>query len=190
MVLLSFRSSFTLLLNFNFLRLDSTRKTSWFHISRGLVRLLRLPRVLRLFTIFPRYRVTWKDFEENRGRTLLKIYKTPGAVVQASIYGYDFLPWLFEKAPQGFWNERANRLRYIEWLVAKCGLKSENEIKAYNFRRNNGVGLLLMYGGSPYRVLESLRDGATTSTVESGRKPQKYFVCPLFQDIFIQSTYI
>ena len=38
---------------------------------------------------------------------------------------YAWLPWLFSKAPRGFWDEAENRRAYMKWLQGTLQLETE-----------------------------------------------------------------
>jgi hypothetical protein len=54
-------------------------------------------------------------------------------------------PWLDKRVPNGFWDYRSNRLRYLKWLGCRCGFcKAEDwyALRRHHFQKNCGGGLL------------------------------------------------
>jgi hypothetical protein len=40
---------------------------------------------------------------------------------------YEWLPWMFEVAPERFWESKENVDRYLEWLKKKLGILSDQD---------------------------------------------------------------
>lgn len=71
------------------------------------------------------YQVTTKDFTSNCGSTFLEYYdNSPYAVVKRHFPDFDWKPWLFRQAPNGFWNDLNNCYAYAKWFEAQRGFKS------------------------------------------------------------------
>ncbi|MEO2014760.1 MAG: hypothetical protein ABGZ53_10355 [Fuerstiella sp.] len=54
-------------------------------------------------------------------------------------------PWLKRRVPNGFWDTRENRLRYLNWLGNRCGFYEAADwyaLRKHHFQRNFGSGLL------------------------------------------------
>lgn len=76
----------------------------------------------------------------------------PGLVVRD-------LPWLGSRVPNGFWDERENRVAYMNWLGPLCGfMKPEDwyNVRKHHLQRNHGGGLLRNEYGSS--VLSAMLD--------------------------------
>jgi len=68
-------------------------------------------------------------------------------------------PWLGSRVPNGYWDDRENRVAYITWLGEQCGfLKAEDwySVRKHHFQRNHGGGLLRNEYGSS--VLAAMMD--------------------------------
>ena len=37
---------------------------------------------------------------------------------------YNWLPWRFSSAPNGYWSDHSNQKLYINWLAEQIGIKS------------------------------------------------------------------
>ena len=66
-------------------------------------------------------------------------------------------PWIDGRVPNGFWDLRENRVRYLDWLGGQCGfLQPEDwyQITKPLFKNNHGGGLLCtQYEDSVYAAL-------------------------------------
>jgi hypothetical protein len=104
------------------------------------------------------YRVTNQDFKDHKGGALLLHYDcTVSAAIMSYLPNYDWKPWMFDKTPKGFWDERANRRRYMDWLGKQLGFKQINDwysVTGEDFNANYGNQCLKLYGGSPITALE------------------------------------
>ena len=103
---------------------------------------------------------------------------------------HGFLPWLFNITPKGFFLEKDNRLRFVEWLRIKVGARDPNDLKYEDFMSNHGGRLLALYGGSPQLVLDSLMENQ--SEQGKGRRaqlPKNFWVPFLFFNSVDYSAY-
>jgi hypothetical protein len=75
------------------------------------------------------YRVTRRHFQRHRGGGLLgrKFHDSPSALLKDVFPYYDWKEWLFVHAPSRFWQQRANRLRYFDWLGQQLGYRRPEE---------------------------------------------------------------
>ena len=109
------------------------------------------------------YQIRNQDFRRNRGATLLnRFYRS--SVLEAMrdmLPDYAWLPWLFSKAPRGFWDEAENRRAYMKWLQGTLQLETEEnwyQLTEESFNENRGAGLLTnYYHGSILSALEEYR---------------------------------
>ena len=69
------------------------------------------------------------------------------------------VPWFGNRVPNGYWDLRENRVRYLAWLGEQCGfvkLSDWYRLRRHHFQQNNGGGLLRnSYGSS---VLTAMLD--------------------------------
>lgn len=91
------------------------------------------------------YQVKRSDFKENLGGGFIKRFKTPFYGLKAAYPRHNWLPWLFENVPVGFWDEDSNRCWYLGWLGRRLRLKSRDawsRLSAKDLRANHGNGLI------------------------------------------------
>ncbi|RMG36348.1 MAG: hypothetical protein D6725_10755 [Planctomycetota bacterium] len=103
------------------------------------------------------YAVTHEDFKRHKGSGFLTCHHSsiPEAVREYRPE-YPWCEWLFAKTPKGFWNRRANRVRYLEWLGQRLGFTRMEDwygVRRTDFLRHHGGHLLRYYRGSPVRAL-------------------------------------
>lgn len=71
------------------------------------------------------------------------------------------LPWLSGRVPNGYWDLRENRIRYMDWLADQCGFRTPEDwyqARKSDFKRNRGGGLLCtQYEDSVYAALRDYR---------------------------------
>ncbi len=96
------------------------------------------------------YDLTRKDFDKHNGKQFIKFYDgSPLAAVKDCIPRKLWDEWRFARVPRGFWNDAANRRRYIKWLGKRMGFKKPADwlqIRRDDLRDNYGGGLVAMYG--------------------------------------------
>ena len=106
------------------------------------------------------YKVTRKVFEENEGGGILASFDlSPYAVISQHIEGEEWKPWLFDKAPNGFWQDLENQKWYMDWLSGELGITELDGWYIYDrdvLNRKKGGGLLGLYSTSLARILVTL----------------------------------
>lgn len=109
------------------------------------------------------YQVRKHHFQNRHGGGLLRnVY---GSSVQAALHDYepafDWKPWLFGGAPNGFWKLRENRFLYLDWLGEVLGITNEEgwySVTGADFFEHHGGGLLNNYfAGSVQNLLTDYR---------------------------------
>lgn len=91
------------------------------------------------------YRVRRTDFKENFGSGFIKRFKSPLFALKAAYPKYNWLPWLFENVPVGFWADETNRCWFLNWLGLRLRLKSREDwlgLTAKQLRENHGNGII------------------------------------------------
>ncbi|NQV28343.1 MAG: hypothetical protein HQ518_28655 [Rhodopirellula sp.] len=99
------------------------------------------------------YRITNRDFREHKGGAFLLHYdSTISEAVKAYLPNRNWNEWQFGKTPKGFWEYRANRVRYMKWLGKRLGCKKLDDwygVTRKEFEQNFGNQLMKHYNGSP-----------------------------------------
>ena len=63
----------------------------------------------------------------------------------------DEMPWFGNRVPNGYWDIRENRVRYLDWLGEQCGFVTPEDwynVRKHNFQSHSGGGLLRNEYGS------------------------------------------
>jgi len=66
-------------------------------------------------------------------------------LLMTSFPEYNWLPWKFERKPDGFWDIKENRIKYMKWLEEKLEIKNDDDWYTYNtndIRDNFGSSFL------------------------------------------------
>ena len=96
-------------------------------------------------------------YEQNFGGGVNHYWRqSPLKAVQDCFPEYDWKAWLFGTVPEGFWDSRANRRSYMNWLGQRLGYRCMDdwyEISSLDFQRNKGGGLLQCYDNSPAQAV-------------------------------------
>jgi hypothetical protein len=98
------------------------------------------------------YKVRLQDLE-NRSGSLLMESKYNGLVNKLLVRLYpeiQWQPWRFEKVVHGYWNDKENVSRYLEWFRGQVGAISDRDI--YDITHDeiislHGTSLLWKWGG-------------------------------------------
>lgn len=71
---------------------------------------------------------------------------------------YDWKPWLFGGAPNGYWKVRENRVRYMKWLEQLLNIEQPSDwyhVTGADFFNNHGGGLLNNHFNASVQALVS-----------------------------------
>ncbi len=106
------------------------------------------------------YRVTTADFQKHRGGACLMDHRSSASQFVAACYPeYDWKPWLFERAPNGFWKNRKTCRQYLKWLGERLGYKRLDDwynVKLSDFLGNQGLQLTKRHIGSVASIVMTL----------------------------------
>ncbi len=132
-------------------------KTQWEHPQNQRIYLTWLADRLNIKQKEDWYSVKTSDVIKYGGHGLL--VNNEHSLIQALCAVYPeqkFLPWLFEKVPQGFWDNTANQRSYLDWLASQLNItKAEDwySVKVSDVVTRRGGSLLSRYGGSLSKAL-------------------------------------
>jgi hypothetical protein len=118
------------------------------------------------------YAVRKKDFLRHHGKTFLEGYgMNPCRALQEHVPEYDWKEWLFAKVPSGFWGDRRNRKRYLDWLGKQLGFVDAQQwrlVRRRDLIDHRGGGLMTLRANWRQGLIENeYLDGA--ASVESTR---------------------
>lgn len=83
--------------------------------------------------------------------------------------------WLDGRVPDGFWDQRENRTKYMDWLAERCGFTSVADwygVSGRDFRKNCGRGLLYT------RFRDSVYQAVCDYRPDFDWLPWKFRTCP------------
>jgi len=78
------------------------------------------------------------------------------AAVQELFPQRTWIPWLFNRVPNNFWNSTKNQKAYLLWLQERLGIESMDQwysVTSSAFHNNFGGRLISIYGNSPKKIL-------------------------------------
>ena len=93
------------------------------------------------------YQVTAKDFQNNFGSSLLVQGKSICDFLSEYLE-FNFLPWKFAVASNGFWADRKNHRKFLDYVWDSLGFSSPDDwyqIKLSDFKKFKGLSLLKQY---------------------------------------------
>lgn len=106
------------------------------------------------------YRATTADFQRHRGGSLLLEYRSSvSETVIACFPKHHWKEWMFNRLPTGFWDDRRNCRRYMQWLGKRLGYRRLDDwyrIKGSDFKRNYGGELIKQYRSSASAMVVDL----------------------------------
>jgi hypothetical protein len=101
------------------------------------------------------YKVRRADFRDNLGNGFIKRFKMPYLGLKAAYPNYDWLPWMFENVPVGFWEVKSNRGWYLTWLGKQLRFTRADqweELSAKQLTSHCGNGLIAKLSVKEIRV--------------------------------------
>lgn len=97
------------------------------------------------------YAIDKSDIMANHGLTLLKIFGSASALVTGVFPEIEWKEWMFRNPPDGFWNVKDNRMRYLGWLGDQLNIKEMDDwynVTGAILRNNHGRGMIEIFGSS------------------------------------------
>ncbi len=94
------------------------------------------------------YSIHRKDIRANHGGGFIRRFRTLYAGLRFAFPTRKWLPWMFEKTPDGFWAELENREQFFQWLGKQLGYKTVEQwqqLTAEILRINRGHSLIKRY---------------------------------------------
>src|SRR6266540_3951192 len=105
------------------------------------------------------YQLSTQQLRRWYGRSLLKKFRDPRvAILKEYLPKGDWQEWLFKKSPNGFWRQRANRRRYLDWLGQQLGFRRSADwarLRASDVLRYRGKGMLKQF---QFRIAPLVRE--------------------------------
>ncbi|MEZ6131740.1 MAG: hypothetical protein R3C59_24035 [Planctomycetaceae bacterium] len=105
------------------------------------------------------YAVRKHHFKQNRGGGLLCTQYQDSVLAALTDYAPDFewQPWRFQVSPRAYWDNPANRRRYMDWLAGQLGFQKPEDwysVTKQTFIDHCGSGLLnICFGDSVQAAL-------------------------------------
>jgi|GEM_PF-6133397 len=120
--------------------------------------------------------VTFDDFRKNKlGGVLGNYYSnSPLNAVTEAYPKEDIQPWEMPKTPQGFFDEKENRVAAIRWLVERLD-KDPRDLTSEDFHSNRLVGLFKHYSDSPHAVVVEVFPNLNIKAWEMLTTPNGFF---------------
>lgn len=107
------------------------------------------------------YQLSQQHLQERHGSRLLAQFgHSPCAIVQDTWPQVRWLEWRFRQVRQGFWDDPANRHRYLRWFGKQVGFRRTEEwyqLTKPLIAAHDGGGLLAHFGDSPSALLKDYR---------------------------------
>jgi hypothetical protein len=95
------------------------------------------------------YDVVRADFRNHFGAGYMQYFHTPYDALRFAYPDHNWLPWRFEKVPQGFWEDSQQVTAFMRWLGIQLGCKNPTDWDSVNCGRiakiPGGNGLSLKY---------------------------------------------
>lgn len=105
------------------------------------------------------YSVSMRTIERYGGAGLKRYYRSSMmSLVEDYMPSYDWKEWLFPRVSKGFWDDRTNRMRYLEWLAKALGFEKVEDwygLHCRHLTERGGSGLLGRFNSSRVQILRS-----------------------------------
>ena len=115
------------------------------------------------------YKLNRKCFLDNSGAALLGNYyhNSPYLFLETMLPEHDWVPWLFQKTPQGYWQNKEHHRHYMDWLTQELNITDRDDwyrVSIRDFWTHRGHGLLAQYAGSPSECIKTIIGGEWDET--------------------------
>ena len=70
------------------------------------------------------YSIKQEDINKYGGSRLLSKYTYLSQMVTELLDEYQWKPWLFDRIPQGYWDLKHNRRKYLDWLFKNWDIEN------------------------------------------------------------------
>lgn len=93
----------------------------------------------------------------------------------------EFFPWLFQRTPQNFWDDRQNHVRFFKYLGEQEGCREDSEEGWYKLTlkviQDHGGSTLMQtkYQNSPFLALSSVFPNLSFLPWRFGHSPHRYW---------------
>ena len=107
------------------------------------------------------YQCSINDFCNHDGGGAIYAYKTYRNCLFAAYPKHTWCVWKFTNVTVGFWEDKNNRIRYLDWLFIELGFTHMDDwygCIGSHFTDNHGGGLMTKTGTSPYRCISETYD--------------------------------
>lgn len=107
------------------------------------------------------YKVKQRDAYEFGGNGLLVKYYSGSIqqLIQETYPNYWFIPWLFQEAPNRYWELSDNIELYIDWLASMKNYTTLNDLyklRTEDFKLNKGMGLVAKFKQTIIKIYEHI----------------------------------
>ena len=105
------------------------------------------------------YNVTYNDIVNKHGKMIIEYYGTYTDLIIKSNPNYNWLPWKFKTITNGYFDDKENQNKYINWLSKELNINKYEDwynVTYKDFVNNNGKSLLAIYNHSHIKLITSL----------------------------------
>jgi hypothetical protein len=95
------------------------------------------------------YQLSTSLLQQWEGNRLLQKLGSPCAIVKDYFPQYPWQEWRFLQVPNGFWDHRSNRHRYLDWLGEQLGFTSPedwSQLSGRHLEQYRGARVLAKFG--------------------------------------------
>lgn len=142
--------------------------------------LIWLGQQLGFRTLDDYYRLVTDHFKQNRGSSVL-LHCWKGSAVRAVMQTFpehDWYEWRFVSCPRGFWKDRRNHRRYMEWLGRQIGVEHPEDwyqVTNADFRKHKGGAFLLEYDSTVSAAIVACFPEVRWQEWKFGRTPKGFW---------------
>lgn len=125
------------------------------------------------------YSLELKTFKQHRGSGLTAQYNNSiRKLLKYALPEYSWNEWMFEHVPNGFWKNRDNIRKYIDWLAVELGFETQDDfykLKPDHIRSNGGSGIMHSQDLNVFQILQDAYPEFTWLPWKLNPLPQKYW---------------
>ena len=124
------------------------------------------------------YKVSLKDITNCGGSTLVNMYESHIKLIENVYPNYNWLPWKFNSVPNGYWEDRNNVIKYMNWLSNELHVNKYEDwynVKYEDIVNNHGISILSQFQNSHIKLITAIYNNYDWLPWKFNSVPKRYW---------------